>query len=619
MKRFVSVFLAIIIILSLAACPLGASAIVTGYNGVMSVLPGNTRSSSPDYNYAWLDNVIVRDDAMAVTSSTVIPKPEDYQGSHTYDEFIKEAEQYSVLFDIDENTVTTAYKELTNTMYYLAVAMGMTDELPAMRQYLQDYGIKLPDNEAADDKAVVAVVYAALKYDAVYVLYEKHAEIPAGTTLEGALVIILSALTNTMLPSGIDTLTGFAVNTVKAYVTQFEQLPISENPDAAEVFHWAKVITAAANDYQVPLAAYDVATGSQKAYVDYAYYATIINTVYDVTINPIHLIIATQSDDELALQKLILQTMLTEKEIPFDSGLSAEELFELATENGCFALEDEFYSDILTYEITVAENCEKLWFTPFVLAGQLDGGSDDFVSIDLNGTLMKPSSTVAAQLNPALRQEEVLMSVAYNDGVRNDVAVYKFIVNKDASLNNDKSDSSENNLVGNVQDFVNNIVPSDNEKVSQIVDGVFTGIENEVGDVNLNPEGLIPSVPDNSLSFTDPSLKDPSSPDLPVGNPSATDYYDSVVLDDLFAGLYATDENGNIITTTSFIPSVAKEPVRSVVQTVTDAVKENPELIIAPTSLLTLGSLAGFYFTKKQRKSLLDEADTDENEEEEEN
>lgn len=619
MKRFVSVFLAIIIILSLAVCPLGASAIVTSYNGVMSVLPGNTRSSSPDYNYAWLDNVIIRDDAMAVTSSTVIPKPEDYQGSHTYDEFIKEAEQYSVLFDIDENTVTTAYKELTNTMYYLAVAMGMTDELPAMRQYLQDYGIKLPDNEAADDKAVVAVVYAALKYDAVYVLYEKHAEIPAGTTLEGALVIILSALTNTMLPSGIDTLTGFAVNTVKAYVTQFEQLPISENPDAAEVFHWAKVITAAANDYQVPLAAYDVATGSQKAYVDYAYYATIINTVYDVTINPIHLIIATQSDDELALQKLILHTMLTEKEIPFYSGLSAEELFELATENGCFALEDEFYSDILTYEITVAENCEKLWFTPFVLAGQLDGGNDDFVSIDLNGTLMKPSSTVAAQLNPALRQEEVLMSVAYNDGVRNDVAVYKFIVNKDASLNNDKSDSSENNLVGNVQDFVNNIVPSDNEKVSQIVDGVFTGIENEVGDVNINPEGLIPSIPDNSLSFTDPSLKDPSSPDLPVGNPSATDYYDSVVLDDLFAGLYATDENGNIITTTSFIPSDVKEPVRSVVQTVTDAVKENPELIIAPTSLLTLGSLAGFYFTKKQRKSLLDEADTDENEEEEEN
>jgi len=613
MKKVISVFLATVILLTFAVCPLGASAIITSYNGVMSVLPGNTRSSSPEYNYAWLDNVIIRDDAMAVTSSVIVPKPEDYQGSHTYDEFIKEAEQYSVLFDIDENTVAVAYKELTNTMYYLAVAMGMTDELPVMRQYLQDYGIRLPQSEAADDKAAIAVVYAALKYDAVYVLYEKHAEIPVGTTLEGALVIILSALTNTMLPSGIDTLTGFAVNTVKAYVTQFEQLPISDNPDAAEVFHWAKVITAAANDYQVPLAPYDAATDSQKSYVDYTYYATIINTVYDVTINPIHLIIATQSDEELALQRLILRTMLTEKEVAFDDGLSTEELFKLATENGCFALEDEFYSDILTYEITVAETCEKLWFTPFVLAGQLDGGNDDFVSIDLNGTLMKPSSTVSAKLNTALRQEEVLMSVAYNDGTRNDHAVYKFIVKKDASLNNQQTSDSNNDLVADVENFVNTIVPSDNEKVSEIVDNVFDGVDNQVNNVTGN---VNVTLPDNTPSLTDPSLSNPSTDKLPTAAPSVTDYYDSKYLDDLFAGIYATDENGNIITTTAFLGSAGtQQESRSVVETVTAAVKENPELIIAPTSLLTLGSLAGFYFTKKQRKSVLDSDDSEESEE----
>lgn len=616
MKKLVSVFLAAII-LTVAVCPLGASAIVTGYNGIMSVLPGNTRSSSPDYNYAWLDNIIVRDDAMAVTSSTIVPKPEDYPGSHTYDEFVKEVEQYSVLFDIDENTVSVAYRELTNTMYYLAVAMGMTDELPAMRQYLQDYGIKLPAGEAADDKAVIGVVYAALKYDAVYVLYEKHAEIPVGTTLEGALVIILSALTNTMLPSGIDTLTGFAVNALRTYVTQFDQLPITDNPDAAEVFHWAKIITASTNEYQVPLAPFDAATDSQKAYVDYAYNATIINTVYDVTINPIHLIIANQSDDKLALQKLILHTMLTEKEVPFDAGLSAEELFKLAGENGCFALEDEFYSDILAYEITVAENCEKLWFTPFALADQLEGGNDAFISIDLNGTLMKPSATVSAQLNPNLRQEEIVMAVAYNDGTRNDVAAYKFTVIKDPSLNTEKPEDSGNNLVSDVEDFVNTIVPNDNEKVSEIVENVFDGVENQVGDVTVSVDGLIPSSPDSGLSFTDPSVNDVTAPSLPVGSPSATDYYDSVVLDDLFAGLYATDENGNIITTSAFFsPSSEKEDERSVIQTVTDAVKENPELVIAPSSLLTLGSLAGFYLKKKQRKSVLDDEETTEEDEE---
>ena len=608
MKKVISVFLATVLLFAFAVCPISASAIVTGYNGVIAALPGNTRSSSPDYNYAWLDNVIVRDDAMAVTSTTLVPKPDDYQGSHTYDEFIKEVEQYSVLFDIDENTVAAAYKEVTNTMYYLVTAMGMTSELPEMRQYLQDYGIKLPYDEQADDKAAIAVTYAAVKYDAVYTLYEKQAPIPEGTSLEGALVIILSALTNTMLPSGIDTLTGMAVNTVKAYVTQFEQLPISENPESEEVFHWAKVITAASNDYQVPLAAYDVATPAQKDYVDYAYYATILNTVYDITVNPIYLVIANQSEDELALQKLILQTMLDEKEVAYTQEMTTEELFSLASEYGCFALEDEFYSDILTYEITVAEDCEKIWFTPFVLAGQLDGGNDEYVSIVLNDTVMKPSATVGADLNPALREEEITMSVAYNDGTRNDSALYRFIIRKDASLNSEQKEESSNDLVADVQDFVNTIVPNDNEKVSQIVEGVFNGVENKVD--QAVDSGILTTF-DNDIKYSD------SYQGTEYTN---TDYYDFKYIEELFAGVYATDADGNIITTTSFFTygSQADEKEGSILETVTEAVKDNPELIVAPTSLITLGSLAGFFFSRKQRKSVLD-GEEEENEVAEEN
>lgn len=597
MKKVISVFLATVILFAFVLCPLGASAIVTSYGGTLTALPGNTRSSSPVYNYAWLDNIIVRDDAMAVTSATLIPRPDDYQGSHTYDEFIVEAEQYTQLFDINENTVADAYRQVTDTMYYLVTAMGMTGELDEMRAYLQDYGIKLPEAENPDDKFSIAVTYAALKYDAVYTLYGKEAPIPVGTSLEGALVIILSALTDTMLPSGIDTFTGMAVNTAKTYVTQFEELPISANPEADEIFHWVKVITAATNDYQVPLAAYDVATEAQKDYVNYAYYATVLNTAYDVTLNPIYLVIATQSDDPLALQKLILQTMLDEKEVSYAFDLTAEELFELATEYGCFALEDEFYTDILTYELTVAEECEKIWFTPFVLAGQLEGGNDDYVSIVLGDTVMSHSSTVSTALNPALRQEEITMSVAYNDGVRNDSAVYKFIVNKDASLNSNEKEEGGNNLVSDVQDFVNNIVPTDNEKVSQIVDGVFNGIENQVGQA----EDLLTTFGDGT-DYTD----------VTVPSVHTTNSHNFEYLDELFAGVYATDVNGNIITTSSFFDYGSDENTDgSIIQTVTSAVKENPEIIIAPTSLLALGSLAGVFFKRKQRNSVLDSEDSE--------
>ena len=597
MKKVISVFLTAVILFAFVLCPLGASAIVTSYSGTLTALPGNTRSSSPDYNYAWLDNVIVRDDAMSVTSATLIPKPDDYEGSHTYDEFIVEAEQYTKLFDINENTVADAYRQVTDTMYYLVTAMGMTGKLDEMRDYLQSYGIKLPEMEAPDDKASIAVTYAALKYDAVYTLYGKEAPIPEGTSLEGALVIILSALTGTMLPSGIDTFTGMAVNTAKAYVTQFEELPISANPDSAEIFHWVKVITAATNDYQVPLAPYDEATGAQKDYVNYAYYATVLNTAYDVTLNPIYLVIATQSDDPLALQKLILQTMLDEKEVSYPFDLSAEELFELANEYGCFALEDEFYTDILTYELTVAESCEKIWFTPFALAGQLDGGNDEYVTIVIGDTLAAPSATVAAELNPSLRQEEIIMSVAYNDGVRNDHAVYKFIVNKDASLNSPEKQEGGNNLVSDVQDFVNNIVPNDNEKASQIVDGVFVGIENQVSQA----DDLLTTFGDGT-EYTDAT----------AATVHTTGRHNFEYLDELFAGVYVTDADGNIITTSFLFDFKGEDPAGSIIQVVTTAVKENPEIIIAPTSLFALGSLAGVFFKKRQRTSVLDSEDIEE-------
>ena len=556
MKKIVSLLLSLMMIFALAVCPLTASAIITTYGGTFAVLPGNTRSSSPEYNYAWLDNIVIRDDAMAVTAKSIRPLPTDHPGSHTYDEFIKEVKQYSVLFDLDENTVAAAYTEVTYAMYYLVTAAGMTGTLDEMRAYLQDYGIRLPGNEDMESKAAIAVTYAALKYDAVYVLYEKKVEIPKGTTLDGAVVIILSALTETMLPSGVDTLTGMAVNTVKAYVTQFEQLPISKNPEADEIFHWAKIITAAKNDYKVPLAPYDEATTAQKEYVDYAYYATILNTMYDINLNPIYLIIAMQNDDELALQKLILKTMLDEKGVAYDSQMSCEALFDLAEENGCLALEDEFYSDVLRYEIVVAEDCERIWFTPFALAEQLEGGSNDFVSIKLGEKVMTPASTADHKLNTALRNETIRLSVSYDDlKGKTDEAVYEFVIRKDASLNSENSVSSDNDMVAEVEKFVNTIVPTDNDKASQVVDTIFNGIDNELQTTTAsgnNADILTTYNVDEPL--TDNEISQPSSTTKP------TERFDFDYLEELF--IEFLKEKGSELKSEFYIPFVVDELIK---------------------------------------------------------
>lgn len=603
MKKLVSLFLALMIVFALAVCPMTASAIITTYSGTFAVLPGNTRSSSPVYNYAWLDNIIVRDDAMAVTAKAITPKPTDYPGSHTYDEFIKEAKQYETLFYLDENTVAAAYEEINYALYYLVTAAGMTGELDDMRQYLSDYGIRLPGNEDAADKAAIAVTYAVIKYDAIYALYEKKVEIPKGTTLDGATVIVISALTNTMLPSGVDTLTGMAVNMLKQYVTQFKELPITQNPAPDEVFYWAKILTAAGYDYQVPLGAFDETTTAQKEYVDYAYYASILNTMYDITVNPIKLIIATQSNDELALQKLIMQTMLDEKGVAYNYEMSAKELFDLASANGCFALEDELYSDVLTYELTVAEECTNIWFTPFTLADQLEGGNSEYVTIKLNDTEIKEGSTTSVKLYPSLRQEKVLLSLNYNDGKRNDSAVYEFIIKKDAALNDENAVKSENDMVAEVEKFLNTIVPDQNSAAAQKIDTVLSAIDQKAQEEfsTTKNNGDILTTYDVNTTYNLETSTTASE------NTEDTDRFDFNYLEDLINGVYETDAFGNIVTTTSLFSSEEETEDQSVFEKAAEAVKENPEIVVAPTGIVTLGSLAGYFLSKKHRDSFIED------------
>ena len=340
MKKLLILTLTLLMLMSLCICPASALSDNSTLVSAMKINPGNVRWDELTYNYAWLDNMIIRDDAMAATQAHIIPKPTDYPYSTTYEKFIQESGDYTQLITIDKESVTSAYDEVINVMYYLVVAMGMTDDNDVMTRYLTEQGIRLPANATADEMAEIAVVYAAIKYDAVYALYGKRVDFPAGTTLDGAIVTIMSALTGTMVPSGVDNLSGYAVFCTKTYVTAFEGLPISTNPSEDEIFYWAKVVAAGSSgDYQVPVEVYSETTSAQKEYVDYAYYASVLSDIYDVKINPIKLVVAVQSGDQLAVQKLILNTMLDEKKVSYSKDMSCKELFDLACENGCFNLE----------------------------------------------------------------------------------------------------------------------------------------------------------------------------------------------------------------------------------------------------------------------------------------
>ncbi len=576
------------------------------YLSEIEVQPGNPRADKPEYKFSMLDNVVIRYDANSVTSAPVTPVPSDYLYSETYEDFFEEVKAYSLLFDLNEHTVASAYEELTTALFYTFTAMGFTDTQENMRVYLSENGISLPLNETAGDKAKVAVVYAALKYDAVYVLYEKKVELPVGISLDEATVIIFSALTDTMLPSGIETLTGFGVLVTEKYVTGFDQLPVSDNPGASEIFHWAKVITAAQNNYQVPLEAYDKTTTAQKEYVDYAYHASILNTVYDIEVDPIRLVTVLQSEEEDALQKFILRTMLDGKKVAYSENANSRELFELACENGFFDLEQEFYTDIFFYELKVPADCEKVWFTPYSLAGQLQGSDAQYVTVFLNGTEMTPGSTVSTPLDVNKAEETVELRVVYDDKISNQSeSVYTYKVIKDASLNAEGTGFEEGDMVGGVQQFVDNIVPDENLSASQKVDEIFDSVGSAVSQIipefttdELTTYGMTDSSIGELLEGYDITTEVTTATEEAT---SETKRFDSDYLGELIGDVYATDADGNIITTQALYTTEEEPGEQTVIDKVAETVKESPEVVAVPSSLVAAFSVAGYLMTRKHR------------------
>lgn len=598
MKKTAAIFLAVLMIL-ITALPMSASAVVVSLDDGLKLNPGNTRNPNPTYNYAWLDQLFVRTDAMAVVPSALTPVPADYPYSHTYEEFVEECDRYIALSSLDESSVDNVYSALTEMVYYSVVSTGMTDNFDAMCTALVRYGIDLPDEATKEDRMKIGIVYAALEFNAIYALYDKETDLPAGITLDEALIIILGSLTGVNVPSGVDTAAGLGLQAVKQYLGNYAYIPLSDNPSNEELFYFLKVAVITENEENVPLTKYSKVTAADKEYVDYTYFATVLENAYDVEIDAEALYYAHESGNKLGVHRIVLESMLETKGASYSETDSVEKLFNKACKNGYFALEQEFYGDVLNYKLEVAPSCEKIWFTPITLGDQLNGGNKAPLSLYLQGNPVAPGSTTAASLNTSKNEELIILEVNYDDSNRDETVLYEFLIIKNPDL---ETTSTGTGPVDKVQDFVNNIVPTDNEKASQVIAGVFEGITNP-SDANAYVQDILSTYGDSVSSAL---------------NSSTTDFYNSDYLGQLLEGVYATDADGNVITTKTY--TLTEEETEGnggagLIRQVTQTVAENPEIVAAPSGLLALGGLLGFMMNKKHKDSLMLE-DTEETENE---
>lgn len=574
MKRIkmLSVFFAAVIFMC-AMLPFAASAItVDTENGTLR--PGNLQFFTTEYSYAWLNKLVIRDDATAIKEARLVPKAE-YPYSKTYSDYLEEVKDYLKLKELDLETAESAYNETLTVFYYAVTAMGMTTDYDTMYSYLWDYGIRMPDEMSANHKLMVSCVYAAVRYDAVYALYEKKVSLPTGITLEGAAVNILAAFTGVHVPSGIETISGLSVYVMKDYIDGINEIPLSQNPSDEEVFYWMKAVTASQGGYEALMIEYSETTEQQRDYVDYAYFATVLNKAYDVKLNPFSLQSAYENDDDLAVQMLILKTMLTEKSCEFDELMSGQELFNMACENGCFNLEEEFYSDIYKYDVYVKKDCTKLWFTPFALADQL-GGDNKYISVSFGGNDVKAESTAYAKLDTKKKTETVEMLVKYDDGIVNESVTYVFNV-----IKSEEASQETNDLIAKIEDAVNSVVPENNENAQNIVNSVFSALTTLKPNYSEKPQTAVSSALSTYSNVSEKVEAKTTS--------SAFGY-----LDDLFSATYGENE----LKTTS---AHKEETTQSGVSKAAEAIKKNPEIVFAPTSVITVGGLLGYYLTKKNR------------------
>ncbi|MGN0468490.1 MAG: hypothetical protein ACI4GY_07195 [Acutalibacteraceae bacterium] len=602
LKRILALIVALAMLTVVAAVPFCASA-VTFDEENLQIKPGNTQSKSPVYSLSWLDKLIVRDDATSVTTARMVPKAE-YPYSTTYDEFVSDVNNYTILNALNEDTLTDSLNSAMKAFYYVVTAMGMTTDLDEMYSFVSNKGIRVPANMDSYDKIELAVVYACIKYKAVYVFYGKDIKFTKGTTLDEAAAIILSQVGGFSIPSTVKSVSGLSMYFMKDYIDDFDEIPLSDNPDMDELFHWIRAIASSKQGYSIPMIEYGETTQAQRDYVNYCYYATIFDTIYDININPFELVKADNEGDVTSIPKLILTTMLDEKNVAYDETAKCENLFDLACQNGCFELDEEFYSDIYSYDLYVVKSCEKLWFTPFALADQL-GGDNSFLTVNVAGKKISSAVTTYAKLSPSKENETVKVVVIYNDpnGEHHETTYTFNIIKTEAK---DKTSENSDDLVSKVETAIKGVIPEDNEKANSIVDGVFSSVKNAASGASQIVESAKNDFTSDEISTyavdeSKANLGSESEAYSDSTSSGADSGFEFNYLSELFNETYAETEAKSY----SSYPTTASttESNDSVVEKTVTAIKENPEIVAAPTGVVTFGALAGYLFTKKRKNT----------------
>lgn len=563
-KKILSFMLSTMVLAAVCCSSFVSSASVFYIDGNAEVCPGTTKVyvDKKDYNYAWIDDVVMRDSSSSVVPLVLHPVT-NYPYSHTADEFVDECNNYAALFNTSDGILQSSFYKTLSTAYYTLLASGaIKSDEQAMRAYNESQGITYPYSQNSMTHIYTTLVYALLKSDIASSVLKQQVDIPRGTTIEGAVVAYLSKVCGMNVPATVDSIEGFAYLFANQYVLEEANLPVSKDPSKDEVYYWVKVLAADKQGYSVSKTTpYAKVTQEEEKDVTNSYFASILTTKYGVYISPDLLEMALLGDKETNIPKLVLKSMLDSVNTKYSNSESIDSLFDKAKQEGFFELEDDFYSDIYDYEVTVSNDSTEVWFTAFLVADQLVDGSLTYAKTYINDKLVDNSSTNSIRLTGA--STKFTVRIEYSDSKRYNKAIYTFTVNKNAAGSDTVGgisvdlDQPIGNILNSVEDSVNGYIQNGNSSNGAV------------------------STPNYSSNNTTYAVN---------GNSS------------LFE-TYPTDANGNVLVTSDPLATTekAQQNTTSVLSGVTQTIIDKPEYVATPIGLLAVGASAGYIFFRRRK------------------
>lgn len=392
--------------------------------GSFTVFAGTASNDSKE-NPAWLSDIYVRESATDFVKNEMIPR-DDGIYSRSLGGFRKEVEALKKLCKLTTDDISDAYIQIIETIYQLMDETGIFEEYDTMKNYLiTEHKIVFPDNDSSVNKTYVAVVYACLKYDLLYPVTGNHFTVPAGTSINRAVVLLVASMLGETVDEDIETIEDYAILNIKKSLIA-NGYPVSENADAEEILMLYKIMMAEKQGYTIKN--HDVAnyTASDIKYLDGAYAASVIKTTYDVSPTPEDAYSVVYSSNEDAMPALILGLMIESKGESTAKDNSLEDLFKHACRLGFFDLDNEFYSDIYEYDVYLQYDCDYIWITPFAYATELGNDKTQYVSITINGTSVKSGGSHQFSITGDVTQAKIKLN--YNDGSVKDSAIYTLYI-----------------------------------------------------------------------------------------------------------------------------------------------------------------------------------------------